>query len=183
MASSVQPGRTGEIVSHSERRERGEVGREGKVAIVLYPCGDGEDVLLLEEIANLLFLMLLARHLCRLVFGQRQLRQFGIAFFLVGLEGNRAFPFLAAHAQQLLRGVRDQGHMLQEEDIVVTSDSHIAGHPRQPLLQPAPIAFQCPDRILNRGIKLGGASRCKKGFQLTRHFLQPGTNVIQLMDG
>ena len=132
--------------------------------VVPDPGRDGEDILLLEEIADFLFLPSLACYLRRLIFGERQLRKLGIARFLVGFERDRSFPLLASLGQQLLGRVRDQSNTLQEEQIVVTSDGHVAGHRGQTLLKPVPIAFQGPNGTLNRGIKLSGAARCEIRF-------------------
>ena len=73
--------------------------------------------------------------------------------------------------------------MLQEENVVLASDGHVAGHARQSLLQPSPIFFQRADGGPSCGIQLGRGRQREKGFELARHLFQARANVLQLMDG
>ena len=96
-----------------------------------HPSGHGQDVAFFKELPDVRFVVALACHLGFGADGKRQRRDLTIAVLLVGFKGYGAFPFLAAHIEELLGRERDKCNIPKEVDVVVASDGGLVGHPRK----------------------------------------------------
>ena len=72
--------------------------------------------------------------------------------------------------------------MLEEEKISVAPDRHRIWHTRQALFEPATISFQRLKCSMDCLINLVGACPSEFRLQLTRHFFQPRTNILELIN-
>jgi len=98
----------------------------------------GQQVVVLKELADSLFILRRLLFLFRHALRQRQFGLPGIIVPLVFSQANGSHEFLLRHLDELFGRERQQRNLLQEENVVFASDCDVLRECRQLRLQPRP---------------------------------------------
>src|SRR5262249_37277642 len=178
----IQPVRTGQIVRHAEMPERLQEGGQRQVLVMLHPRWNCEQVLVLQELPDLVFVLGLARDLSSLVRKQRQLRQALCALLCHRFKCDGPLPLLASNYKKELRRERHKGDVIEEITRAFAADRGTVRHRRQRTLQPARESFERVARLLRSTHDLAPGLNGKHRLESCGRITQPGANILQYLE-
>ena len=139
-----------EVNHRGEVLDRPKIVRHRTLDEVLDPAGHSEDTVLVEELSNLRFLGGGISYPAIRILRELKCWDIFIAFFLVGLKGNRPIPFLLSHRQNLLRRIRIEGDVFEKENVGVAPERRFFWRRWQSVLQICSKLFQRIGRVIAR---------------------------------